>query len=162
MDRMMLFHELDSECAPSTEPARLFKPFLILPTMRIPMQHRMISSDRDSDASVDGGESSIETGHDVGKEEDDRDEVKEIQKLAKRETRNIKVWRSIVVLLLLAVGASVSTLTFIFLRDEETDDYVDAVSNRTQTCVDCELEMISRHELKIFSIFSFRIVLSFC
>jgi class 3 adenylate cyclase len=94
--------------------------------MRIPMQRRMISSDRDSDASVDGGESSIETGHDVGKEEDDRDEVKEIQKLAKRETRNIKVWRSIVVLLLLAVGASVSTLTFIFLRDEETDDYVDA------------------------------------
>jgi cobalamin biosynthesis Mg chelatase CobN len=57
-----------------------------------------------------------------------RDEVKEVQKLAQQETRNVRVWRLIVVAMILATGALVSTFTYRFLHDEEEGNYVDAVS----------------------------------
>jgi hypothetical protein len=61
-----------------------------------------------------------------------RDEVKEIQNLAKQETKNVRVWRFIVVAMILATGATVSTFTYRFLHDEEESNYESAVSRQVQ------------------------------
>ncbi|KAL3922056.1 MAG: hypothetical protein SGILL_002410 [Bacillariaceae sp.] len=47
----------------------------------------------------------------------------EIAKLALRETRHVRVWRRNVLLMILLLGATVTTLTFIFLRDEDQEDF---------------------------------------
>ena len=59
---------------------------------------------------------------------DDRDEVKEVLKLAKKETARVRVWRMIVLVTLLITGAVLSTFTYKFLRNEQNEDYKDAVS----------------------------------
>jgi hypothetical protein len=82
----------------------------------------------DGGLSVDSSlaDSSFETGIAAGDAHEERDEVKEVQKLAKKETSYIRFWRLVVILSLLVTGAVVSTLTFVFLKAEEQDDYVDA------------------------------------
>jgi len=58
----------------------------------------------------------------------DRDEVKEVLKLAKKETARVRVWRLIVLVTLLITGAVLSTFTYKFLKDEQHEDFKDAVS----------------------------------
>jgi hypothetical protein len=86
------------------------------------------SSDAGLAVDSSNADSSVETGIVAGDVHEERDEIKEVQKLAKKETSYIRFWRLVVILSLLVTGAVVSTLTFVFLKAEEQDDYVDAVS----------------------------------
>jgi hypothetical protein len=51
----------------------------------------------------------------------------EVAKLALQETRNVKVWRRNVILMILAMGALVTSLTYVFLRDEDQEDFETSV-----------------------------------
>jgi len=53
--------------------------------------------------------------------EEARDEVKEIQKISLAETRLIRTWRVILLILLVATAATVSSLTYNLLRNKERD-----------------------------------------
>ena len=57
-----------------------------------------------------------------------QDEIKEVRNLAKNETRNINIWRTIVVALILGAGAIVSTGTYIYLHRQSIQESEDAVS----------------------------------
>ena len=77
------------------------------------------ASEQDSD---DGSEQEDES---LGQSQ--RDEVKEVEKLAQRETRNVQVWRRWVLFLIFATGGALSYMTYNFLSSEEEDNHTDAV-----------------------------------
>jgi hypothetical protein len=86
------------------------------------------SDGRDDDLiSFQPSSSGTNTEFDQNTLQDERDETKEVHRLAASETAHIRFWRLVVVALLLVSGAVLSTFTYIFLRGEEKDDYVDAV-----------------------------------
>ena len=60
----------------------------------------------------------------------DEDEEKENSGdlLATRVNRGVSIWRSLVLLMLLAAGATTSILAFYILRDEEDEDFEVSVS----------------------------------
>lgn len=68
--------------------------------------------------------SSTDDGHEVKKNDTSREQV---AKLAIQETRNVRMWRRNVFLMLFATAALVTTLTFLFLRDEDVEDFETAV-----------------------------------
>jgi hypothetical protein len=85
------------------------------------------SDGRDDDLiSFQPSSSGTNTEFDQNTLQDERDETKEVHRLAASETAHIRFWRLVVVALLLVSGAVLSTFTYIFLRGEEKDDYVDA------------------------------------
>jgi hypothetical protein len=81
----------------------------------------------DGSVSVDLSSTGTNTESDPQFKPDERDETKEVQRLASSETAHIRFWRLVVVALLLVSGAVLSTFTYVFLNGEEKDDYVDAV-----------------------------------
>ena len=56
------------------------------------------------------------------------DAVKDVWKLARWETTNVRCWRTLIFLLLLITGAFVSSYTFVFLKKEQESDFEDNVS----------------------------------
>ena len=74
-----------------------------------------IDADDDSSARTPGSES-------------ERDELKEVQKLASTETWRVVQWRRVALFMIFAAGASVSYMTFAFLDSEEDDNHREAVS----------------------------------
>jgi hypothetical protein len=80
----------------------------------------------DGSVSVDLSSTGTNTESDPQFKPDERDETKEVQRLASSETAHIRFWRLVVVALLLVSGAVLSTFTYVFLNGEEKDDYVDA------------------------------------
>jgi hypothetical protein len=62
------------------------------------------------------------------REEDERDEVKEVHKLAQKETARVRMGKLLVLVSILAAAALVSTGTYIILKKEEDDDYNNSVS----------------------------------
>ena len=66
-----------------------------------------------------------------GDESQDRDEIKEVKRLASQDTKRIRLWRFVVMITILATAAAVTASTYTLLKDEETDDFETAVS-RTQ------------------------------
>jgi len=60
--------------------------------------------------------------------EGERDEVKEVQNFAKRETTRVQLWRLVVLLMIICTGAGVTTLTYILLREEDKEDFETTVS----------------------------------
>jgi hypothetical protein len=62
------------------------------------------------------------------KEEDERDEVKEVHKIAQKETARVRMGKLLVLVSILASAALVSTGTYIILKKEEDDDYNNSVS----------------------------------
>lgn len=60
----------------------------------------------------------------------ERDEVREVQKLASKDTSRINLWRYVVTLVLLATAAAVTLTTYLFLKEEENSNFVEAVSFR--------------------------------
>jgi hypothetical protein len=71
---------------------------------------------------------SSEFGEPSEKDEDQIDEVKEVHKLAQKETTRVRMGKLLVLVSILAAAALVSTGTYIFLKKEEDDDYNDSVS----------------------------------
>jgi hypothetical protein len=70
---------------------------------------------------LDGGSGSFGMGGGMGGEE--RDEEKEVAKLARWETNNLRGWRTGVFLLLLILGATISTVAFVFFQQAEQQDF---------------------------------------
>jgi hypothetical protein len=89
----------------------------------------MIAEDDQTDISEDEEEGmSSAFGEPSEKEEDERDEVKEVHKLAQKETARVRMGKLLVLVSILATAALVSTGTYIFLKKEEDDDYNNSVS----------------------------------
>lgn len=51
-----------------------------------------------------------------------------VKSLADKESRNVRLWRYLVILVLLAAGGTASALTFKLLHDEEEGDFETSVS----------------------------------
>lgn len=66
------------------------------------------------------------TSKEVAQEE--RDEVKEIQKLSNRDTKRIFGLRLLLLLLLALTGVAVTWTTYTLLKREEENDFTEAVS----------------------------------
>ena len=66
------------------------------------------------------------------------DAVKDVWRLARWETQNVRCWRTLIFLLLLITGAFVSSYTYIFLRKEQDSDFESNVceSNLDMLCGD--------------------------
>jgi hypothetical protein len=88
----------------------------------------------DDSISVDYSSTGTNTESDRHAKSDERDETKEVQRLASSETAHIRFWRLVVVALLLISGTVLSTFTYIFLKGQEKDDYGDAVRSIGSSC----------------------------
>jgi hypothetical protein len=88
-----------------------------------------LSNDPLDDDSVSLDSFSIESNIEGDRQtkSNERDETKEVRRLASSETSHLRFWRLVVVALLLISGAVLSTFTYIFLKAQQKDDYVDAV-----------------------------------
>jgi hypothetical protein len=69
--------------------------------------------------------------------EEDRDEVKEIQKMSQTETRLIRTWRVILLVLLVVTAAAVSSITYVLLKREEDAAYKATVCTTYQSRCEC-------------------------
>lgn len=69
----------------------------------------------------------------LGLELEERDETKEVQKKAHRETVNVVRWRNAVMVALVSTAVAVVISTFLFLRREETKLFDTAVSSVCRT-----------------------------
>lgn len=58
-------------------------------------------------------------------------EVKQVQKLSEAETKSIRFWRVIVLVLLIVAGAAVASGTYVFLTKANETDFL----NRVRACV---------------------------
>ena len=56
------------------------------------------------------------------------DEVREIKKMIKEETKVVRNWRWVVLIAMLAVSGGVTVATYFFLSNEEADDFETSVS----------------------------------
>lgn len=81
----------------------------------------IISEDEEVEMSSNLGEPSV-------REEDERDEIKEVHKLAQKETARVRIGKLLVFVSILAAAALVSSGTFIFLEKKEDNDYKNSVS----------------------------------
>ena len=86
-----------------------------------------LHSDQNSISESEGSWESTEIGHDE-EENASTNERNEVQDWARKETASVRRWRLVVVSLLAITGGILSTFTYRILRDEDNDDYVDAVS----------------------------------
>jgi hypothetical protein len=81
----------------------------------------------------------------------DRDEVKEVQRLAHKETSHVRMGKLLVLVSILATAALVSTGTYIVLKDQEDDDYTDSVSIENCTA---SIRRMSTESLVFFAFIS--------
>jgi hypothetical protein len=85
------------------------------------------ASEEDSDESLSLGASTDDTGTDNGANggmnTTQEDQVKEVQDMAKTERRNMRIWKFVVALTILATAALVSAGTYIFLKDDEQSSF---------------------------------------
>ena len=106
-----------------------------------------------------------EGGEDMEEEDDDdetnrlsttsnsRDEVEEIKKIIREETKVVRNWRWVVIIAMLLVGGVVTGATYIFLSNEEEDDFEDSVSFSNRLSHETLL-LCSMHDLILYCIFS--------
>ena len=60
-------------------------------------------------------------------DEDERDEVKEVQKMSQKDTNFVVFWRFLVTIMLLITAVVVTLTTYRFLLNEQTEDFETAV-----------------------------------
>jgi hypothetical protein len=78
-----------------------------------------------------GSTSSQDQGDEMGTTQ--KDQVKEVEEMAKTQTQNMRAWKAVVCLTILAIATLVSAGTWIFLKSEEDDSYTDSYSTFTDT-----------------------------
>jgi hypothetical protein len=61
-------------------------------------------------------------------EVDPRADEKEVEQLARKETTDVRVWRLVVMAAMVGAATLVSTGGYLFLRNEEDNDFVKSVS----------------------------------
>jgi hypothetical protein len=66
-------------------------------------------------------------------DESSRDEEKEIQKIIRKETKDVLLWREIVTGMLVITAALVTVTAYIFLSREELDDFKSGVSKSSKS-----------------------------
>jgi hypothetical protein len=71
----------------------------------------------------------------------------EIEALARRETRQLRAWRLILVLVMLATGAMVATGTYLYIRDQQADDRLASVRICIYICVYIRIVVFAKWEL---------------
>lgn len=89
------------------------------------------SLDDESISSHDGSKSfssSCETGTGHLSTEEERDEIREIRKLAQKETTRVRLWRFVVASVLLITALAVTLITYFSLEKEEAHKFKTAVS----------------------------------
>lgn len=67
-------------------------------------------------------------GNSGGPNEESRDEVREVQRMAAKETKRIGLWRLAMVASLLVTGTVVTLKTYRFLNEEQENNFNTAVS----------------------------------
>ena len=72
-------------------------------------------------------ENSLDGDDTVDSEEVDRDEVKEVRKIASRDTTRIRVWRFVITLVLLLTAFAITFATFTLLKQQENENFETAV-----------------------------------
>jgi ABC-type Zn2+ transport system substrate-binding protein/surface adhesin len=87
-------------------------------------------SDDNSTSSFDDDDHS-KSDHDDEHDDDegsDRDETEEINKLIRKESKDVLMWREIVTGMLVITAALVTITTYVLLSREEVDDFTHGVS----------------------------------
>ena len=59
---------------------------------------------------------------------DERDEINEVRKLARKDTKQVHLWRLAATFALLLTAVSVTAITYHFLKNQETSNFEIAVS----------------------------------
>ena len=72
-------------------------------------------------------ENSLDGDDTVDSEEVDRDEVKEVRKIASKDTTRIRVWRYVITLVLLLTAFAITFATFTLLKQQENENFETAV-----------------------------------
>lgn len=80
-----------------------------------------------------------------------------VTKAAAKETKKVRMWRYLVVFMLLAAGASTSALTYLLLNGEEEEDFDTSVSVHFQHCTRCGLPFFVNSHWKFCSMLCSRI-----
>lgn len=65
-----------------------------------------------------------------------KDQVKEVQDMAQKETNNMRFWKFVVCVTILAIAAIVSSGTWIFLKSEEDENFKDSYTSFANTIRD--------------------------
>jgi hypothetical protein len=97
---------------------------------------------RASITSVDASESSSDVDSSSGihqaneMETTQKDQVKEVEEMAKRETKNMRAWKCVVTFTVLATAIFVSTGTCFFLKGDEHDSFEDSYYSFASTIGD--------------------------
>jgi hypothetical protein len=105
--------------------------------------------DRSTSSFEDDGEDHSEKSETEA--ESDRDETEEINKLIRKESKDVLMWREIVTGMLVITAALVTITTYVLLSREEVDDFTHSVSNR-QAMFCLSLEKSSNHLTFLFSL----------
>ena len=80
---------------------------------------------KDSFVNVDEEDDSEEQFEECDETDENGDRVK---KFTAKETRRVRIWRWLVIIILLVSGASTSVLTYLLLHGEEEEDFETSVS----------------------------------
>jgi hypothetical protein len=108
------------------------------------------ANDDASDSSSDEELSqSTSTGANHANEMDttQKDQVKEVEDMAKRETKNMRVWKVVVSLTVLVTAILVSTGTYIFLKGDEDSNFEDSYYSFANTIGDAA----EVHKINLFT-----------
>ena len=60
-------------------------------------------------------------------EEDERDEVKEIRKIASKDTKRMRLWRYVITVVLLLTAFAITFATYSLLKQQENENFETAV-----------------------------------
>ena len=71
------------------------------------------------------------------------DETRHIEDMSRNETINLRAWRLIVLLAMLATGAMVATGTFLYLRNQARADVEESVSSSMQAFMSTDFYLTS-------------------
>jgi hypothetical protein len=83
-----------------------------------------------------GMESSVDANHVDEMSTTEKDQVKEVEEMAKIETKNMRRWKLVVFLTILATATLVSTGTYMFLKDDEDSSFEESYNSFASTIGD--------------------------
>ena len=90
----------------------------------------MAPSEKDASIRSTGKDSVRSEDNTFSSSEEERDEVKEVQKMSQQDTNKVNLWRLAATLVLIAVACAVTYTTYRFLKLEEQSNFETAVSHR--------------------------------
>ena len=101
------------------------------PTPKMEVPQLVVGKDNDDSLCDDDVDSSACDQTLTNTEE--RDEVKEVQRMAQTDTRHVVIWRLIVSTSLLLTAVAVTATTYFFLIEEQQNNFQTAVSDMSNS-----------------------------